>query len=236
MAFNYSPKIVTDGLVLYLDAANNLSYPGSGVVWKDLSRGANDGTLTNSPTFSGTNGGVFNFPNTANQSATIADTSILQPTSVTLSAWVYLTQYNPLNDFDGQFPTILWRCGANNSGGAGTYGLSLYAGQFPRFTVTPTQLISSTVFPVGVWVNLVGVYTVGGSQILYRNAVVDTSTTGPASISYTSQPVSVATRVFSGTYQYPWNGNIANVQIYNRPLSAAEVAQNYNAVKTRFGL
>ena len=233
MATRYSPKIVTNGLVLSLDAANKLSYPGTGTTWYDLSGNANTGTITISPTFSG---GSIVFSNVANQSVTISDTSILQPTSATLSAWVYVTQYNPLNDFDGQFPTILWKCYDANSGANGSYGLSLSAGQFPRFTVTPTQLISTTIFPIATWVNLVGVYTVGGSQILYRNGVVDNITTGPATIPYSSQVVSVGTRVFNGTYQYPWNGRISGVLIYNKALSATEVLQNYNANKTRFGL
>ena len=50
MAFNYSPKIVTDGLVFAVDAANKKSYPGSGTTWTDLA-GSNNGTLTNGPTF-----------------------------------------------------------------------------------------------------------------------------------------------------------------------------------------
>jgi hypothetical protein len=233
MSTKYSPQIVTSGLVLALDAANKVSYPGTGTTWYDLSGNGNTGTITNSPTFSG---GSIVFSNVANQSVTISDTVILQPTSVTLSAWVYVTQYNPLNDFDGQFPTILWKCNDGNSGGAASYGLSLSAGQFPRFTVTPTQLISTTIFPIATWVNLVGVYTVGGSQILYRNGVVDNITTGPATIPYSSQVVSVGTRVFNGTYQYPWNGRISNTLIYNRALSATEVLQNYNVTKTRFGL
>jgi hypothetical protein len=233
MSTKYSPQIVTSGLVLALDAANKVSYPGTGTTWYDLSGNGNTGTITNSPTFSG---GSIVFSNVANQSVTISDTVILQPTSVTLSAWVYVTQYNPLNDFDGQFPTILWKCNDGNSGGAASYGLSLSAGQFPRFTVTPTQLISTTIFPIATWVNLVGVYTVGGSQILYRNGVVDNITTGPATIPYSSQVVSVGTRVFNGTYQYPWNGRISGALIYNRSLSATEVLQNYNATKTRFGL
>ena len=51
MAFRYSPKIVTDGLVLSVDAANKKSYPGSGTTWYDLSGNAINGTLTNGPTF-----------------------------------------------------------------------------------------------------------------------------------------------------------------------------------------
>jgi hypothetical protein len=61
MAFNYSPKIVTDGLVLYLDAANSRSYPGSGTTWTDISRSGTNGTLVNGPTFNSANGGSVVF-------------------------------------------------------------------------------------------------------------------------------------------------------------------------------
>ena len=61
MAFSFSPRIVTDGLVLYLDAANQRSYPGSGTTWSDISRGGNNGTLVNGPTFDPGNGGSIVF-------------------------------------------------------------------------------------------------------------------------------------------------------------------------------
>ena len=63
MAFNYSPKTVTDGLVFAVDAANKKSYPGSGTTWTDLA-GSNDGTLTNGPTFDSGNGGSIDFDGT----------------------------------------------------------------------------------------------------------------------------------------------------------------------------
>ena len=58
---NYGPKIVTNGLVLALDAADKLSYPGSGTTWKDLGGNAYDGTLTNGPTFTNAFGGNIVF-------------------------------------------------------------------------------------------------------------------------------------------------------------------------------
>lgn len=57
MAFSFSPRAVTNGLILSLDAANTRSYPGSGTVWTDLSRSGINGTLTNGPTFNTANGG-----------------------------------------------------------------------------------------------------------------------------------------------------------------------------------
>jgi hypothetical protein len=76
----YSGSVVTDGLVLNLDAGLPASYPGSGTTWFDLSGSGNDGTLTNGPTYSSSNGGslVFdgsndyvnlNFPFTQSSSA-----------------------------------------------------------------------------------------------------------------------------------------------------------------------
>lgn len=62
MAFNYSPNIVRDSsLVLYLDAANTKSYVSGSTIWNDISRGGNNGTLTNGPTFNSSNNGSIVF-------------------------------------------------------------------------------------------------------------------------------------------------------------------------------
>ena len=61
MSINYNPRIVTDGLVLLLDAGNTKSYPGTGTTWTDISRNGNNGTLTNGPTFDSANGGSLVF-------------------------------------------------------------------------------------------------------------------------------------------------------------------------------
>lgn len=61
MALAHNPKIVTDGLVLCLDAANPKSYPGSGTVWSDLSGNGNNGTLVNGVGYNSNNGGYLTF-------------------------------------------------------------------------------------------------------------------------------------------------------------------------------
>ena len=55
--------IVTDGLIMNLDAGFTPSYPKNGTTWYDLG-GANNGTLTNGPTFSSSNGGLFELDGT----------------------------------------------------------------------------------------------------------------------------------------------------------------------------
>ena len=61
MSSKCGPDINENGLVLFLDAANRLSYPGSGTAWSDLSGNSNTGTLTNGPTFSAGNQGSIVF-------------------------------------------------------------------------------------------------------------------------------------------------------------------------------
>ena len=93
MAFNYSPKIVTDGLVLCLDAGNPNSYPGSGNTWKDLSRGRNNGTLVNGPTFSGDNGGSIVFDGVDDYTSFGTSLGNEWP-SITVSTWSNPSQLN----------------------------------------------------------------------------------------------------------------------------------------------
>ena len=64
MSTRYNPSIVRDGLVLYFDAANTKSYPGSGTTWYDLSGNERHGTLINEPTFQSHNLGCFQFDGT----------------------------------------------------------------------------------------------------------------------------------------------------------------------------
>ena len=59
MSLAHSPRIITDGLVLCLDAGNTKSYPGSGTTWTDLSGQGNNGTLVNGVGYNGSNGGVY---------------------------------------------------------------------------------------------------------------------------------------------------------------------------------
>ena len=92
MAISYNPRIVTDGLVLALDAGNPKSYPGSGTTWTDLSGNGNNGTLTNGPTYSSANGGSIVFDG-VDDYAEITDSSNnfdLGGIDATLEFWIYI--------------------------------------------------------------------------------------------------------------------------------------------------
>ena len=83
MSVIWGPEIVKSGLVLYLDAGNQNSYPGTGTTWTDISRNNNNGTLTNGPTFNSENGGSIVFDGTNDY----VSTALTSTNSFTWNVW-----------------------------------------------------------------------------------------------------------------------------------------------------
>jgi len=222
MAFNYSPKTTTDGLVLYLDAANTRSYPGSGTIWSDLSRGGNNGTLTNGPTFNGANGGSIVFDGT-NDYALITSTANLSPGTgdFTYSSWI-----NPTS-FSGTYSALLVIATAGGlwigKNGA-NFVLRAYAvADYIQFATMPT---------LNTWTNIT-ITRSGTTATLYYNAV--SRATGTTSQNFVQSTAYVGNDGVSVSANF--NGRIATTLFYKgKALTATEIRQNYNATKTRFGL
>ncbi len=146
MAFNYSPKIVTDGLVMYLDAANNRSYPGSGTTWTDLSRGGNNVALINGPTYNSTNSGNIVFNGSDDYSITPSITnfrtiSLWIKTSNAGGGWKYLLDARP-----GMASG--WYTGFSGGGAIG----SSWTSQYTNGISTSVAFSNIT---LGTWCNLV---------------------------------------------------------------------------------
>jgi len=224
MATRYSPSIVTSGLVLCLDAANPRSYAGTGTGWADLSGNATIGTLTNGPTFNGDNGGSIVFDGT-NDYVTGIGSSIV-PTSTapyTVSMWVYRTRNNV------GYEELLSQWTSANSGNSFFFGFN---NSNVRFTDNWNDVVVSGAGNTNIWMNLVGVYTVSNAFIYLNGVLVATRGSG---FSYTGTGPLILGRQGELASEY-FGGNISNVLIYNRALSATEVLQNYNATKSRFGL
>lgn len=114
MAYRNGPKIITDGLVLCLDAAGTKSYPGNGTTWTDLSGNGNNGTLINGPTFSSDNGGSLVFDGSNEWVACSASLSKLNiTTQFTYEVTFYITSNNAYNRYDligynGYSPSNIW--------------------------------------------------------------------------------------------------------------------------------
>lgn len=230
MANLYGPRIVTDGLVLCLDAGNNKSYPESGTIWNDLSGNNFHGTLTNGPLYNINNKGYFDFDGT-NDYAT-ANMGISNNADFTAIIWTY-HKSDPL----GNHRSIISSWDTNYNGFAiGTRGSGSSAG-YIRSWIGDGGIggmdwdLTSTI--QNKWCHLALTYTFSTkTQRGYINSVFKNSTSGGTSITHST--LQIARSVIS-LYTYT-NCLISNVIVYNRVLSPSEINQNYNATKGRYGL
>jgi len=221
------PDIVTDGLVLALDAASERSYPGTGTTWTDLSGNSIDGTLTNGPTFSSGNGGSFLFDNDDDYVSLGASSQLSITNQMSVFSWVKIDSFT---NWDGIFGTY--------SGAGAFVHFQLYAGRLNVYLYGPNVGYASLdsgydQLTAGEWSN-VG-FTFGSSVLtVYLNGVaMPTTVTGSTSNVSNTTEVSIG-RAYSGDRDL--GGYVATTDVYNRALSLTEVTQNYNALKGRFGL
>ena len=233
MAFNFSPKVVTDGLVLYLDAANTKSYPGSGTTWTDVSRGGNNGTLVNGPSFSSANGGSIVFDGTDDY-CNVPISAVPTGNQITVSFWTkfnvtqvssIFSAYNSAGQrqinihLTWSDSIVYWDCGASG----GTYD------RINSSTLTVAQKTG--------WHNWVFTKNAtAGTMVIYLDGISLASGTGKTNtigaISTASKRCSIAS--FDDTLYY--SGNISSMLLYNRALNQSEIQQNYNGTKGRYGL
>ena len=233
MAFNYSPKIVTDGLVLYLDTANQYSYVSGSTSWNDISRGGNNGTLVNGPTYSSANGGSIVFDGTNDYVGSTLNSQLSN--SFTFSSFVKLSTFSTTSVPSGIAVSEVASYG-NYWAFLGTFQSKWHWGMYDG---TNNPYIVSNISPIiSSWTYITGIRNIATDTLyLYINGILDSS----ANDTTTSTPSYSAFNV-GGQVSQPGgqnrlsNGSVSNIQIYNRALSATEVLQNYNATKTRFGL
>jgi len=221
MSYSNGPRIVNDGLVLYLDAGNSKSYPGAGSAWTDLSGRNNNGTIENSPTYNIANKGAFTFNGTT-QRVNCGNSSGLQITSGSIAAW--------------------FNADSNNSNFRGIIAKQNAWGLFVANNVLVTYdwgapATRSTNITVGnnAWNYTVMTFTEttgtpSNNAIIYLNGNPVLTTT----IKHSNH--SVAVYVGEANANQYFSGKISNASIYNRVLSPTEIVQNYNATKGRFNL
>ena len=89
MAFGNGPRIITNGLVLALDAADRNSYVSGSTTWTDLSGNGRNATLTNGPTFNSENGGCIVFDGVDDYA--LSSLSVNSITNVTIQCWVNIS-------------------------------------------------------------------------------------------------------------------------------------------------
>ena len=219
--------IVTSGLVLSLDAGNSSSYPGTGTTWTDLSGSVNTGTLFNSPVYSSANGGYLDFDGIDDYASGANSVSTDLTGDMSCEVWF------KLDAVAGDWVRPFGKGDSTNR----TYGLwyntSSTGFLYQRYGPSGSsfQATYSTLPVTGQWYQMVGT-TIGSNHVLYMNGVsaATATATGPWFSSTEGY------RVAAATFHTFHNGPLSIVRLYNRGLSAAEVSQNFNVNRGRYGL
>lgn len=219
MAFHYSPRIVKDGLVLYLDGANTRSYSGTGSTWYDLV-GDNNGSI-NGPVFDTANFGGFVFDG--------IDDVVTIP-AINLGDFTISQVINLSTNINSGDMTI---GGGDYAGGPTYWGYIWFLNTGGVILAVNGEV--GIVFTVSnsVWVNKTIYYTVtrsGTDAKIYINGVLfDTQ-------SIVTDDFTI--RAIGRSYDpyYTTSGTIYSTKIYDRSLSQQEITQNYNAIKSRYDI
>ena len=233
MAGTIAPNIVTDGLVLYLDAANVKSYVSGSTTWTDVSGNGRGGNLIGSASFT-TGPEAFN-----TNCTTITNIGYLTPSSqitfadassYTFDFWVKMRASAQVTGHSllGRGSTSPWLPIYTGS----TSGLDWYL-RFRDSTGVYNDFSTITDTNIQNWTNVTVTADTSRNLSLYVNGVFRQTIVLTTSLFFVSR---IAGGYSSGGNQYNWQGSLASSKFYNRTLSATEALQNYNATKTRFGL
>lgn len=229
MSLHHSPRIVTDGLVLCLDAGNRRSYSGSGTIWNSLID-RNNATLVNGPTFNSSNQGAIFFDgvNDYATQSTVLTASYLQA-DWTASFWLNFYTINTTTS-SALDPVILQH---------GTFGTRLglhFTNRNSRlyFGLYGDDLSGTIILNANIWYNIV--FTLNNTtrrQQIYLNTILDNQRIANGSYAGTTNNARIGFPIYFGSY---FNGLIASCHFYNRVLDRQEIIQNYNALKGRFNI
>ena len=212
--------MITDGLILNLDAAVSASYSGSGTTWNDISGSNNNANLAAGATFNSLNGiPCFSLTNAC------VSTTVTKTNSMTFSTWAKTSDTN--------FSCMLFNAGDSGRGpdlflvGGGFYWNVWDSYSTPFYTlnstVTKTSLVDFN------WHNyaVVNDFIANKAYLYFDGLLVGTA-------NYKSPMFSSNLYIGGARDSWYWKGDIANFQAYNRTLTSSEVLQNYNTLKPRF--
>jgi hypothetical protein len=232
MSLAHSPSIITSNLVLCLDAANSKSYPGSGTTWTDLSGNGNNGTLVNGVGYSGDNLGSLVFDGVDDYIRCLnADSLNFGTGDFTVSVW-----FKRLSNATTNL-RLISKGASTDTANAANAGFAFFGSD-----IGLALTINATAARIGpqpnislsldTWTNAVLIMEREVNMRSYKNAnLVGTNSAPAGSVSGTSNLIIGSHADGNGLH---WSGNIANVSIYNRALTASEIQQNFIATRSRF--
>jgi hypothetical protein len=218
------PSVVTGNLSMYLDAGVTSSYPGSGTAWTDLSGNSRNGTLTGGPTYTSADGGSIVFDGTNDF---VQCSGSLTATAATFVIWI--RRNGPQDDFDG----IIYSRSANATG-ISFFGTTNKISYTWNNAVDTYSWDSGLTIPDLTWCMVaVSVTSTSATAYLCQSSGITSATNTVSHTSTVLDDVKLAQDDLGGRF---FNGRIAVAMIYNRALSAGEITQNFNALRSRYGL
>lgn len=223
MAVFSGPEIVNNGLVLHLDAANQRSYPGTGTVWNDLSGLGNNGTLVNGVGYSADNKGAMVFDG-VNDYVNVPDNTSLQINNFTFTSWIYPKSNSTNGHIIRKEGCYLLYYGLWDS--ATGFGIWM------QRTGGWENVKANITVPLNTWFNISATYDNSFVKIYYNSTEVG-SVLKSGATRVNTNPVLINGVVSNSL---PQNYNSSIVKIYNRALTAAEISQNFEATRSRYGI
>jgi hypothetical protein len=217
-------NVVTTGLVMNLDAATLSASPAT---WVDSVSNLTF-TLSGSPVYSSSNGGVLQFSPASSQYAYSTNQSFGSLSNWTVEAWHYYTGTNT-----GGNPCILTELYPGSTSKINfSLGSDTLTGLQNGFFDGSWRVTSAYALTTNNWYQIVGTYDGTTVKLFVNNSLVQsTAFTGTPSSSLGG--IRLMRRWDSTDF---WGGYLGIVRIYNSALTTTQVQQNYNANKTRFGL
>lgn len=232
MATAYSPKIVTDSLIFCIDAAHPRCFQSGQTTATDLVQGFNcsgasgtpsSGTHTpntsNFPAYSSANGGVFDFD--GGRGINI-DGDLGSTTASSISMWFYKNSSGVQYFADGRNNGGQWFLSNYTNFNYNWHNTLLY-------NYDETYNASATEF-LNKWIYMVTVSDSTGSKLYLNGQEISSSSENSADEDFGIN-YRIGTRY---TTSNQWTGLMGPIHLYNKRLTAEEVAQNYNATKSRF--
>lgn len=220
-------NIVKDGLIFYIDAANNKSYISGSSTCNDLSQNQLTGSLISGSYFTSSNGGSFIFDG-VNDYIDFIISSNLNIGYGSWNAWI-----KPITLSDHFFHTIIGKSYASG------YWFGLYqTSSNIQLWIAGVAHSSSMTASLNSWSYVSSTWD-GNYVNFYINGIFSNSVSQSLPIKTNNVSLKIGTDFRNGTsgpFDYHFTGNISNIQLYNRALSAQEVLQNFNTEKSRFGL
>jgi hypothetical protein len=210
-------NIISNGLVLRMDAGNIQSYPGTGTSVTDLST-LNTASTMVGPTFVSSNLGAWVFDGVNDYIRTPTLTGV-STGNFTIEAWIFPTTIT------GDFRIISCNQTLDNFQliVTPTAGLQLYMGSLAAS--------ASAVFATNTWYHVAATRS-GSSVVLYVNAASVATGTNSTTVNTTYLDIGYRT----SNNNHPFNGRISVYGLYNRTLSITEISQNFNSLRSRYGV